>query len=334
MRIVDTAFNASVADPSRVPLEETAGIIEYVFRDSEGIHPLQQQIVDDPAFDALDEAFAPHVTADIADIAELGAYAQRLSDHAEQVEDTFIAGRAGVSAFELNISKTVTPKAVQELIDRGVRVFSLSFGLQSDTWPELRTVMEHNPEVLFFVATPHIAGNSISTWELNEPPSMFARDLPNVVLAGALKHHRYHAERHGEGLRIGTEANPFAVDSQPAEGARQYFMLQPSSTSRFTETPFDNTSAAAPSLAALATMAIRFLREQGIEPTREAILATLDSVMGQTVGHPKEGAPVALPYFTLDTLLLNSSQPLVPEATWGPFLAQAEPPKGFTVPDL
>ena len=231
----------------------------------------------------------------------------------------------------LNFS-SATPKAIELLILNGVRVFSISSALNGQKWIELENVIRKNPEVIFVIATPHISGNSISVDDLDESPNRLAKEgLANVILAGSLKTYSYHEQKHTAGKRLGTAENAFAIDNQPgAERAKQFYMLNPESSSSF-GLKIGGSSVAAPHLAQLVILAIANLKKFGSAVTVERVVGRLHAVMDETQAI-SWGSTRKVSFFTLDTVLINLNEPLRTAEIWPAAIGELSPPRPYKSP--
>lgn len=278
------------------------------------VHSRQAALRDDPARAPRRPAFYPELSEQNTDEGESAL--ARLVRHAERTYQAYAAGRPQFAPpFLVNISKE-TPGALRAVIAEGVRIVAFSSGAKT-TLAGLDEVVREHPEVLFVVATPHISGNSISVEALDERPSVLStRGHRNVLLAGCLRYYEADLEAERAGQTLGTRENPFTVTNQPvASEARQVFMMSCESTRAFAE-GFGETSAAAPHLASLLELAHARRAARGLTSTASELLAELARVTHRTWAREKSAEVHEVPFFTLDTVLLNARRPLVTERVW------------------
>ena len=130
-------------------IDESIGIVEWQFPTSESqwstlqTHARQQLFRETVG---LGSAFFPNLSEANVDIAtpQLEKYIQ----HANNVYNSYVAGRSDFPRpFLLNFSDA-TPNAIQSLINAGVRIFSFSSVTRDFEWTALEDVIKTSPEVL------------------------------------------------------------------------------------------------------------------------------------------------------------------------------------------
>lgn len=319
----------------RSNIDESVGIVEWQFpwetADQLATHPLQNVLRSDPAF-ATSTAIYPNWASGGRRPAPGSERNDPISKHGAGVYGSFVAGRRQFTKPLLLNLNDDTPRVLERMIREGVRVFSFSSairGQESKLSKELEKVIKNHPEVLFFVATPHIAGNNIPVGELNETPSRLAlQGVPNVILVGCLEHYPDNILADQSGKKLGTAKNPFVIDNQPFTGAQQLFMMNGRSTQAVGGLPNGGTSAATAHLASLTSMVITSMKSRGLPIKRENIMRELKSLMHKTKAQEKNGTIKDVEYFTIDTILANAKAPLITESIWLPGYT------GFPAPKL
>lgn len=301
----------------RTNIDESIAIIDAEFPTRRSrhvqVHPLQEKLSNG------DGAFYPNKpTSDLPIVLDLEPEAlKRLNKHGLDAYKSIVAGRTTFpKPFLMNESSNLAT-GMQSVIDAGVRVFSISMGFELINEASIEAVIRKNPEVIFVVSTPHIAGNSITVKELNQTPSRLALRYKNVILAGSMEFRNYHLEREGERGPVGSRNNDFEITSQESERAREYFMLNTETSQEFAP-GFGQSSAAAPHLANLLSLVIRKLKASGEPTTRDRIIENLDAIMHEAFGSPAYHKTKRVKFFTLDTVLANLRKPLITNKIWPP----------------
>ena len=308
-------------------IDESVGIVEWQFPTSEAAqlqtHLLQKELGEKeniknaiyPNLSEVNEGSSPY---------EIEKFAQ----HAINVYKSFVAGRSHFSKpFLINISD-YTPYIIKKLINEGVRIFSFSSVIRDFEWEALEDLIKSNPDVLFFVSTAHISGNSIPQEKLNETPSRLAFEkVPNVILVGCLEYYAYHIEAHDQGKTLGSKENPYSIDNQPVKKATQYFMMNCRSSGVFAKR-FGGTSAATPYLASLASMTLKYLKSKNLPLTRSNVLGQMKRLFHKTFAIEKDRSLREVSFFSIDTILKNAGEPLITDRIW--IHGYSEFPKALT----
>ncbi|MFC1610941.1 hypothetical protein ACFL6C_08275 [Myxococcota bacterium] len=316
-------LGASDRDPMSAPqpIDEAVAIIEHQWTVEEeprlAVHPLQTELNSESRF-ALKSAFYPNWGGILDDARDPdAAYQEGYKVHDERVYATQKAGRSTqVNPFLLNLSRNL-PEAIEQLIEAGVKVFSISIAVcRGARWRELDTVIRAHPDVLFFVANAHIDGNNTTLKELKDYPQYMALEgVPNVILVGTMDYYRSHVATHRDGMSLGSTDNPFDIHTQPANDACQYFMVG----TRAPKQAFNGegaSSGATPLLASLTGLVIKSMKARGIPLQRDRILEELEKLFHRAHAREKDGRVHEVSYFTIDTLRLNAGEDPLPDATW------------------
>lgn len=194
------------------PALDTVGIIEWGFMkgnlDEDKLHPLNEELLNDPEIGSslgphTKKAFADTGITDVLDYVHLlkpfghgKKMAQQfvrkdnptkpiLLEIADNTEDSFLTSQDRLEEESPSLQPAFE-KALTRLIDRGVKIFSMSIGCRNpEFWPDFDAYIAKHPDVLFVVA----AGNEGISLENDEmqaswPHGSATEDLPNLVFVG------------------------------------------------------------------------------------------------------------------------------------------------------